>query len=298
MVHVYTPGDLIIGAGCLVTTSNRCKGLHLQVYGNCYIFGTISMTKRGANAPGQNLGLEFYNDRNLISVNSPNFNSLPNHRRIPSIGASGAPYQSGRWPSGRLIQGMTGNAGVNGQPGGGGSGAIGVMGKGKGNISIYNRPGGAATSFSGGPGSGGVVVDVRNDSYPPDNYGYTGNNSGKGGDAYTLNRGAGSGAGNPAGNTITGTKGEDGTGGLIVLVVTGFLNIASSGKIIAHGGNRAEAGGAGSGGGSITVLYGAMANLGTIEAKGGLGAIIQNGSTVVYGGDGGAGSVRTHSLRS
>ena len=43
MVTIVIPGDLIIAAGVTVTTQYRCKGLHIQVMGNMYHYGTIDI---------------------------------------------------------------------------------------------------------------------------------------------------------------------------------------------------------------------------------------------------------------
>ena len=117
--------------------------------------------------------------------------------------------------------------------GGGGEGAIG-------------------TSYSGGAGGGGnrLSSGAKKGS----------TNGGKGGDAVWSSNasktGAGGGAGNPGGNPYgpNANKGENGTGGLLVMY---SKNITNKGTIEANGasgGSALEPGG-NSGGGSINIFY-------------------------------------------
>ena len=55
--------NLTINAGHTVTVSNRCKGLVIYCSGNCVINGTLSMTARGASAPG-----EYFAPNNLDNI--------------------------------------------------------------------------------------------------------------------------------------------------------------------------------------------------------------------------------------
>lgn len=302
MVEKIIPGNLIIKAGVTVTVSNRCKGLHIQVMGNCFIYGTIDMTAKGGNIAGQNVGLEFYSDRNKITLDGAGWASLPTIRKIPAVGANGA-SAAGTYTTTETATGVSGNngsAGTDGKAGGGGSGAIYTW---KANGYSYTYPGGPATSFSGGPGSGGVY-----NSSAPGTYGTApGVNAGIGGGGYNYAGtayGSGGGAGNPGGlaGGVGGTNGEDGAGGLLILSVLGYLYIASSGIIRSNGknggygaGGYGEYGlcGGGSGGGSINILYGVLTNNGTLQVNGGIGP-----TYITYkGGDGGAGSIRYNSLR-
>ena len=102
------------------------------------------------------------------------------------------------------------------------------------------------------------------------------------------------GAGNPGGmgnETGYGTdvrrKGEDGTGGLLVIYAN---NVVNTGKMESNGSKggsltSGEMGGGSSGGGSINIFYKAGINQnGTIEAKGG-------DATSNYSSQGGAGSI-------
>lgn len=45
--------NFVVNAGHTVTTSNRCKGLYLYILGDLIVNGTLSMTARGAFAPGK-----------------------------------------------------------------------------------------------------------------------------------------------------------------------------------------------------------------------------------------------------
>lgn len=303
MVEKIIPGNLIIKAGVTVTVSNRCKGLHIQVMGNCFIYGTIDMTAKGGNIAGQNVGLEFYSDRNKITLDDAGWSSLPTVRKIPAVGASGV--QVGLYTSDATsgtVTGITGNAGTDGKCGAGGSGSLSSY---KTNGWAYTQMSGPGTSFSGGPGSGGIY-----NFNPAGTYGgVVGANGGAGGSGYTAagaSYGSGGGAGNPGGvyNGLGGYTGESGAGGLLVLSVLGYLFINSGAVIKSNGKNggavygiTSELGagaGGGSGGGSINILYGALTNNGTLQANGGIGGA-HWGS--YKGGDGGAGSIRYNSLR-
>lgn len=296
MVQKIIAGDLIIPAGVTITTQYRCKGLHIQVMGNMYLYGTIDMTARGANAAGANVGMEFYSDRNLISLNGGNYAGLPTIRKIAAAGANGAAAVSGDSLNKNytFTNGNTGSSGSNGQTGGGGSG---IVYNNVGNVPpnvITNRPGGPGTSFSGGPGSGGVNYNVAGTYGGP--VGADGGAGGSGVDFSDAYYGGG-GAGNPGGygRYPSGGSGESGTGGLIIISVLGYLFFAANAYIKSNGSNGGAGGGAGSGGGSINIFYATLYNNGSIQAYGGNGtAGMGIGGP---GGNGGAGSIRLNSLR-
>jgi len=286
MVTKIIPCDLVIASGITITTQYRCKGLHIQVMGNCYIYGTIDMTARGGNIAGQNVGLEFYSDRNTITYNDANWSSLPTARKIAATG--GAAVVTVCPPAGIVVQGVNGNSGIDGACGAGGAGTTAEY-KAAGFSSNYSC---AGTSFSGGPGSSAAsgLLGAGTAPVAP---------AGKGGIG-AASSGCSGGAGNPGGEGGTAGTGETGTGGLIILSVLGFLYIASSGVVKANGKDggtltNCYSGGA-SGGGSVNILYGTYTNNGTIQANGGIGGAAQ-GSSYPKGGDGGAGSVRINSLR-
>lgn len=281
--------SLFIPTGVTVTTENRCKGLVLFIKGDCIINGTLSMTARGARATGDNLAIDYSIARLLV-----NPTDLLNYTyTIGSYGgAGGVGFQSYK---GSAVPGNTGGTASNFACGGGGTGAYHGSGT---SAAGYVYAGAAGTSYSGGSGSGGV--SPRNKSiggYAPEG------NGGSGAAGYVARSdatsvGAGGGAGNPGGTSVTLgggdiTNGENGTGGLIILVVKGNLIIGSSGIISSNGTNGGHAGsatlhagGGGSGGGSITLLYsGTHTNAGSIQANGGIGGYWG-------GGNGGAGSIR------
>ena len=278
MVTKIIPGNLIIAAGVTVTTQYRCKGLHIQVMGNCYIYGTVDMTARGGNITGQNVGLEFFNDRNEITYNDAGWASLPTVRKIPANdGTAVRVYE----PGNKLSRaGIDGGAATNGGCGAGGAGAI--TSDADGQYGDYSLQG---TSFSGGPAS--AIWSWVGASIPPVPP------AGSGG----TNTLGGHGSGNHI-DTVSVFPAETGTGGLLILSVLGFLYVHSSGVIKSNGGMGGYAdtpegsGGGGSGGGSVNVLYGSITNNGSINADGGART-----PGTYYGGAGGAGSVRTNSLR-
>lgn len=174
MVHTIIPGDLIIKAGVTVTVQNRCRGLHIQVMGNCFLYGTIDMSNRGCYAASPpNVGLEFFHDRNRISENDANWASLPSCRKIAAIGAAaviGYHYKN----SNVILEygpGAPGNAGINGSGGSGGAGST-VSNKTPSYGYVYSHYSGAGSSVGGGPGSGGVnASDPGQFGLPAENYG-------------------------------------------------------------------------------------------------------------------------------
>jgi hypothetical protein len=279
MVTEVIPGNLIIAAGVTVTTQYRCKGLHIQVMGNCYVYGTIDMTSRGGNITGQNVGLEFFSDRNLITYDDAGWASLPSVRKIPATDGTAVRTHG---PGNKLTyNGVDGGAASNGGCGAGGSGSM--ISDADGDYSLYSLVG---TSFSGGCGSGfWSWLGAGTAPVPP---------AGSGGLCYDPTVG-----GDGAGNHVSSNPDPPGkTAGLLILSVLGFLYIDSSGIIKSNGGKGGNVisaegyGGGSSGGGSVNILYGAVTNDGTVQANGGVSS---TGS--VYGGAGGAGSVRSNSLR-
>lgn len=308
---VIVPGNLVIESGCLVTTLNRCKGLHIQVMGDCFIRGTISMTDRGCEATGENLGLEFYSDRNLITYDDASWSSLSAIRKIAAVGGSGGTRAAVTGLSG--LGGVSasdagntgGSAGTTGACGGGGSGGVYLRLKGASSgTSVYGRAGGNATCYSGGAASGGVsALNVDSATYG----GVPSNIGGAGGSAYSdadfsPDPDCSGGGGNPGGSGDGGgSSGYTGTGGLLILSVLGHLYFSSTAVIESDGHVGRNAGsdgpqssGGATGGGAVHILYGTLTDGGaTITANGGAKA-----TTGVDGGIGGAGTVRINSLRS
>lgn len=297
VVKQYT--SLTINSGDTVTVDQPCRGLFILVNGDCTINGTLSMTARGAYAnptssgasdsnPVDGSGLRFpfltasgsdsltasssllngcgTEARSVIS----NFADISSDGNTLNVTRDGNIGGAGRYASGSsMVSGLPGGSSLN-STGGGGSGTAYYGG-------TTSRAGAKGSCFSGGSGSGacrGYSSGFTNGSYPVD-YGGAGGNGG-----YNAPWGnvSGGGAGNPggsSGSTAYSTYGENGTGGLIILVVKGILTIGSSGSIQAHGAAGGQDGGAtlyagSSGGGRIIVAHkGALSNNGTISALGG-----------------------------
>jgi hypothetical protein len=299
MVNKVIPGSLIITSGVTVTTQYRCKGLHLQVMGNLYLYGTIDMGARGPIAASQNIGVELNSTTNAITLDGTNYSGLSGIRKFPSSVSAGV--QTSLYSASdnyTYAIGTAGIAGIDGKCGSGGAGGV-ISCKASGNVNTqYSGP---STSFGGGPGSATV-----NGWYLPGTFGIApGTNGGAGGIPEVGSEIQGGGAGNPGGGGSTAwAPAQNGTGGLLILIVMGYLYIHSSAYIRANGrdGGAASAdsgvtlafGGGGSGGGSILILYGSLTNNGTIQANGGLGGAQ---STNTQGGNGGAGSIRLCSLK-
>lgn len=254
--------DLTIDIGKTLSTSARKRGLYVLVKGNCVINGTLTQTARGASAAGQNVRLYTGYD-------------------VPATGAAG-----GVWVSGN---GVAGSNGTTIQSGGAGSGS---------SDNTTGASGGAGTSYSGGAGGGGGGAGTNP---------HAGSSSGGAGGAYdtgysgvgTLNIFSG-GTGNPggAGGNVTG---NDGTGGLVVLLVLGNLTFGTSSIIAANGvaganctggSNRNLPGGASGGGISVVLYRGTLTNGGlTHQANGGAAGVGSGGSTSNFnGGPGGNGT--------
>ena len=180
---------------------------------------------------------------------------------LSGLGAAGG--------SGTIVGGATGNAGYSGGTGGGGRGCyyytIGFSGCG-------HQYSGAGRVWGGGAGGGSTVDDGAPNGLAADQYG------GNGGYSY------GAGAGNP-----DGAGQASGTGGVLIIICRGAVNIASGASLTAIGvdaaGNWGGNAGGSSGGGSVSLFYGGTySNSGTMTAGGGGG--------YAYGGAGGAGSTQ------
>ncbi len=296
-------GDLTINEGVTLTASTAedgltyKKGMYLCVLGNIYNNGTISMTARGTyNQEGEDV----YLWKNIDDT----------YEYVPAIGGAGGAGKTTKstgyyWT---IANGNPGETGENRQTGGGGSGAsanycsTGSSGSGS-----------AGTSYSGGSGggaqAGGQMSQVAQDAQP---------NGGAGGNAYARRyrynhspKSVGGGAGNPggkgwysSGNNITGnattdtSKGEDGTGGLLILYANNLFN---NGEISAKGSNGGKAilgdrnaSGGSSGGGSINIFAKHISTY-SITAKGGA----SNGNSLnPFGGAGGDGTITINELGS
>lgn len=294
---VLTYNNFTVNTGHVVTTTNRCKGLYLNILGDLTINGTLSMTARGAKAKGKYVGISklvsavCYNETNIFNNN---FIVIP-----PTT--SGIPVQPAPF---------YGTNGVNGTDGGCGSGGTGGRQTrvASGNGTALAGLGAAGSSFSGGPGGGGLNVW----SLSAPTAAKSGEaNGGKGGDSLAYNndnsypRYSGGGAGNPGGRVVTtgglggGSKGSDGTGGLLILFVKGDIIFGPTGAIVSHGSNGGAAiggkwgsGGGGSGGGAIHILHrGIITDPTKVTATGGLGGIGKGSEGGSPGGKGGDGTV-------
>jgi len=261
----YVNGDLTINSGQTFTPANRKLFTAIFVNGDLVIEGTLGMDNRGSDHGGVPVSAG-----NLKLISPGTYSSITDPQ-IPSGGGAGA-------PGGSVSQrdGQPGSAGSAGGSGGGGGGGRypgpGTTGAG--------QPG---TSFSGGPGGG---------SSQDGGSGGTGQaDGGTGGSGGGRN---GGGAGNPGGPGSN--NGVDGTGGILLIYVTG--DISGSGTITAIGPNAAPSrnggmmGGASSGGGSITIFAGTdnFTGSGSLSAAGGAGGV-QGGN-----GPGGAGTARILSI--
>ena len=270
---VLTYNNFTINAGHTVTTTNRCKGLYLNILGDLTVNGTLSMTARGAKSAGKYIIIDKDNKR--VYYNSsldPSFDYSP----YEIIGAIGGLAHTAR--------NLNGNPGVNGACGGGGCGHVGSAS----NCGF----GGNGTSFSGGAGGGGKPSQSASLS------GNGGANGGAGGAAATHGSyKVGGGAGNPGGSkTNGGTNGQDGTGGLMILFVKGNITIGTNGSIQSNGsrGGNGYAAGGGSGAGAIHIFHrGSINDSSKITVTGGAGGLRQptNGYPGTDGQVGGVGSL-------
>ena len=282
--------NLTINSGHTVTTSNRCKGLVIYCLGDCTINGTLSMTARGCRGVG-----EHFKPNNLDKLFTID-GALDR-----SIGVTGGAGGAAKNYEG---SGHSGSSGINGACGGGGSGS-----RHCGNCYGVAGSGSSGTTYSGGSGGGALC---RRDSNSNSGSAETNGGAGGWGSAYQTaqwGKSAGGGAGNNGGSgSIFGgcspwaNSGENGTGGLLILIVKGNLiingNIQSKGS---NGGNVKSSfhyedcwgcGGGASGGGSITILYKQnYSNIGSIQVNGGSGGIGN-----INGGAGGIGSLRINKI--
>jgi hypothetical protein len=272
---VRTYNNFTINEGHLVRPTNRCKGLYLNILGDAHIHGTLSMTARGAFAPGKYVGIDLKNK--VIHYNHSD--TYPEDAMFVMTPIGGP----------RLTTYNTrGSDGVGNSCGGGGCGAVEYH---YGGVGGY---GGEGTSFSGGAGGGGTARGTA---------GSGGINAGRGGNGYGFVAttgvwfSAGGGAGNPGGpGSYGGHTGESGAGGVIIVFVHGDLVIHPTGKIVSagsKGGDGYDPGG-GSGGGAIHIFYkGLFEGSDKLFVPGGGGGrpIPAGGYSGAIGAPGGTGSI-------
>jgi uncharacterized delta-60 repeat protein len=295
VVKQYT--NLTINAGHTLTTQTRCRGLVIYVNGDCTINGTLSMTARGAianptladsiPATGIRLARFKYGSNETLSASDLGGTGaggvgsqwrtaeagqlgIAGNGRIYTIaregGAGGGANHSNDWWN--SVPGGTGGTHASGSGGGGGGNAAGG----------WSGAGSAGTCYSGGAGGGAV----RTNGYAT-SAGHAAPYGGAGGygNWTSPHDQAGGGAGNNGGSGIQ--PGQNGTGGLLVLLVKGNLTIGSTGQVVSRGSNGGSAyqSGGGSGGGRILILH-----AGTYSA-----AVAPSAAGGSGGGGGGAGAI-------
>ena len=262
MVVVKVNGDLEIDKGVIVspyyTEYGGPKGFTVYVTGKLTNNGVID-NSHGAYAEGQNVYLWKNTDGT--------------YEYVPAIGGKGAAQRNDSANS----PGYTGGNGSGRQTGGGGSGGY------------YNNgasgSGSFGTSYSGGSGGGGKDFYNSTDAMQ---------NGGSGGsliitDIVPSSSTAGGGAGNPGGigNPNPANNGKNGTGGLLVISASKYIN---NGTISAHGsmGGTGYAGGGSSGGGSINIFtMFDITEKGQVDVSGGASST----TGVARGGIGGNGTI-------
>ncbi len=239
---VVVKGDLTI-AGAFQPSARKLFTV-VYVTGNLVVNGAISMTRRGANhsASGSNITAGPI----LIAT------GLHGGEMNPTIAAGGI-------DGGNAVTDGD-NAGVAGRPGPTGPSTTPYRTAGGGSGSAYGStansgPGQPGTSFSGGTGGGSAEAngDVSG------NAGATAGGAGGPASFDSLVPGAGGGAGNPGGASVgTGSAGQDGTGGVLIVIVEG--NVSGSGTFEAKGADGGQDGwfaltGGASGGGIAVVFH-------------------------------------------
>ncbi|EFL52050.1 hypothetical protein DesfrDRAFT_1219 [Solidesulfovibrio fructosivorans JJ]] len=197
----------------------------------------------------------------------------------------------GRFQSTTYIAGAPGLSGTNGGTGGGASGSVAYAGS-----SADGAPG---RPWGGGAGSAGAAQSRC--VAGPDLYGGGGGIASPDASVNTV----GGGAGNPGGTGNNGpsSNGADGTGGVLINIGRGNVEIAAGAQLTANGlvggapyGSNTSAGGGSSGGGSINFFYdGTYSNAGAMTANGGP-ASVATGPHCVNGGSGGPGSTQAKSF--
>lgn len=311
---VRTYDNFTINEGHTVTTVNRCKGLYLFINGDLTINGILSMTARGANAPGKFVGILPNTDE--ILFNSTDIFTDKGIITLPADGGSGGATVGGTSNLTVRVDGLNGATKFRGS-GGGASGGANLhysdrIAQAK--STLWSGPGSAGTSFSGGSGGGGVASRYGGGSAGSGNI--DGGIGGNGRAVAAGSRGTAGGTGG-AGAAGPGTNGwaefsadgdvkfdtgfGNGAGGLIILIVKGNIIIGPTGKILSRGtqspgissyGNPATVATGGGSGGGITMLFhnGEFQNDGEISLTGGISGNIPTALTTKnFGGQGGTG---------
>lgn len=300
--------NMTINAGHVVRPSQRCKGLFILIEGDLTINGTLTMTAKGANAPGKFVGIMpgseriYFNETDIFSADS-------RFVVLQKVGGAGGTKVSASATTSTAVakHGSAGGFKLRGSGGGGAGGAQSVNFSGNGTKTVTSANGLEGNVFSGGQGGGGAAGRACNISAPLPT------TDGKGGPGASCagnwrgKAGATGGAG-PAGPGINSlsTYSSDGSvtfdsgygngaGGLMILIVKGKINIGTTGKISSEGvrapgvsaASVATIGtGGGSGGGIVMICHkGSVVNNGIVSVAGGVGGQGPGGD----GGPGGAG---------
>lgn len=323
MILVKVNGNLTLSGTqttCVDTSTSYKggpKGFFIYCTGTLTNNGTISMTSRGARCPGQNVYL-WKNDNETYeyvpaqgqgggSSLSHSFSQQNNQLYKTKFPYALTPYQ---------LYPATGRA-----SGGGGSGGLYVKNNGNtsSSLSAYcsSSSGGTGTSYSGGTGGGGAAVAYSHNSVSARSGGSNGgaggngNSNGRIGDSPTTSYAgsayASGGAGNPDGvDGNSKPKISSGTGGLLIIYANSIIN---NGTFSSNGSTPSftwssycNAGGGGSGGGSVNIFYKTYLKKGTITSNGGKGhsgsSGYDNDGKSIYsnGGNGGDGSISCGSI--
>ena len=296
MTLLRVMGDMTINSGVTVTTPARKLGLAILVNGNCTINGTLDMTARGANHNGSS---------NTNSTDSGFLNTYPGRvirlfsGNLNLVSLSGTTATVGGSVGNIALpdEGTAGGLNVSNQGVDASNTSLATGGGGAGGAGYGGTPGsGAAGSTFGGGGGGGAGTGASGTNATP--------NGGRGGvgsvsNTWSYTYPAGGGAGNPGGNgSFAGLgshpemAGQSGTGGVLILFVTGALTISSIGKILSRGSNgfdTATTDGGGSGGGVICIAANSYSLTTGYE-------ISANGGSGASAGRGGNGSVNLYKL--
>jgi hypothetical protein len=277
---IVVKGDLTINSGVTFQPHVRKLFTCLWVQGNLSVNGTLTMTARGASTAS------LANPNNTIRIINGTYSSITNPEVPSSGGSGGATFTS----TSSGTPGNNGSDGFSGATGGGGSGGKYLSTQGSGGA------GASGTAFSGGPGGGGANSGTATAG---------GANGGAGGRSDSIGGGnaSGGGAGNPGGRSsrassgnVTGIPALDGyfgTGGTLIVFVTG--NLSGSGTISSNGSQgggvtgSSIGGGGGSGAGSVNIICNS-GSVTTLQANGGArGLGYETSSGGIYYSDGGRG---------
>ncbi len=328
-IQVVRYGNLGINAAAnnvTITTTQRCRGLiilcdSLTMSRTASYVPMISMSARGAAGTSKwvnqsilmptNVKLSgmktdwrtfaawlastgyFVADPNLWVAPVPGMGDvLANYTSWPGTGTPfvaadgcGAALGLQLYNGAGVLTGATGNPGTTGPASGGGGTGGGGLGNhnnpSNGSYNTISPPGSAGWVWGGG--AGGPGISPYGASTVLDLYG------GKGGGSHGA--GYGGGAGNPSGSSI---PGNSGTGGILIVVCRGAINLAAGAVLSANGVSGeygANCSGGSSGGGVVAMFYGSVtANSATFQANGGPGVSGYGGYLSGAGGAGTAGA--------